>query len=65
NGEVGKWKSFGVFHEDHFDITGGYLGFTGEESLTQDDGSGDNGSEVSFYDYYDDMFTKLWKLPAF
>jgi len=65
NGEPGKWKSIGVFHEDHFDITGGYVGFMGEESLTQDDGTGDNASDISFYDFYDDLFTRLWKLPAF
>ncbi|MBF0395462.1 MAG: hypothetical protein HQK78_01700 [Desulfobacterales bacterium] len=65
NGEAGKWKSLGIYHEDHFDITGGFLGFTGEESLTQDDGSGGNGGEISFYDMYDGLFNRLWNLPAF
>ncbi|MBF0118305.1 MAG: hypothetical protein HQK79_05670 [Desulfobacterales bacterium] len=54
NGEVGKWLYLGLLNEDHMDVTGGFLG-VGVEDL--------NGT--NFFDFYNNLFNRLWELPRF
>ena len=53
-GEKGKWLNLGLLHEDHMDVVGGFLG-VGTEDL--------NGT--NFFDFYENLFTRLWRLPQF
>ncbi|MBF0225436.1 MAG: hypothetical protein HQK76_08290 [Desulfobacterales bacterium] len=64
----GKWVNVALLHEDHMDAIGGMdvWDIYGEESFSVDwDADGDVDQDVNIYDFYENLFEKLWDLPKF
>jgi len=62
--QTGKWQYLDFMHADHFDIIGGQDFDPGHEKVWGDH-TGSKSSQVDIFDFYEQHFLRLWRLPSF